>query len=76
MERGERGGRRKKLRKMGWIYGERRRDKRVMREGEGRKTVPPMPQAPPPKKKKIVGTQIFLVQLNGVWAPLCKTTLF
>ena len=48
------------MEKRGWRLCERRRDKRVKGEGEGRKTAPP-------KKKKI-----FLVQLNGVSAPLCK----
>ena len=70
MERGERGGRRKKWRK--WD-GEKEKGggfKRVKGEGERRSLLcPPHPQ-------KIVGTQIFLVQLNGVWAPLCKAKLF
>ena len=44
--------------------------KRVNGEGERRSLLcPPHPQ-------KIVGTQIFFVQLNGVWAPLCKAKLF
>ena len=70
MERGERGGRRKKWRK--WD-GEKEKGggfKRVKGEGERRSLLcPPHPQ-------KIVGTQIFLVQLNSVWAPLCKAKLF
>ena len=44
--------------------------KRVKGEGERRSLL--CPQHP----HKIVGTQIFLVQLNGVWAPLCKAKRF
>ena len=59
------------MEKRGWREGERLRDKRVKGEGEGRKMAPPVP---PAKKKKYVGIQIFLVQLNR--APLCKAKLF
>ena len=71
MDRGERGGRRKKWRK--WD-GEKEKGvgfKRVKGEGKRRSLL--CPHTPPPK---IVGTQIFLVHLNGVWAPLCKAKRF
>ena len=70
MERGESGGRRKKWRKWDGEKEKGRGFKRVKREGERRSLLcPPHPQT-------IVGTQIFLVQLNGVWAPLCKAKPF
>ena len=70
MDRGERGGRRKKWRK--WD-GEKEKCggfKRVKGVGERRSLLCP------PHPPKNVSTQIFLVQLNGVWAPLCKAKLF
>ena len=73
MERGERGWRRKKWRK--WD-GEKEKGggfKRVKGEGGRREKDGPYYVPTPPK---IVGTQIFLVQLNGVWAPLCTAKLF
>ena len=42
--------------------------------GRREKDGPSYASSPPPKK--IVGTQILLVQLNGVLAPLCKATPF
>ena len=44
--------------------------KRVKGEGERRSLLCP------PHPPKIVGTHIFLVQLNSVWAPLYKAKRF